>query len=106
MSTQQKEVIPPLEPAQSDEGRIAQLTALAYDAVEKRIREGKASSMELVYFLKLGGERTRLEERKLDAETRLHEAKISSIEEDKENNALYKQTIDALKGYRIDDGDD
>ena len=41
-------------PALHPENREMQLTALAYDAAEQRLRDGTASAQEIVYFLKLG----------------------------------------------------
>lgn len=96
----------PIDPASTDEGRISQITSLAYDAVEKRIREGTASAMELVYFLKLGSEKTKLEQQKLESETRLQQAKIEALKAQAEHDDLYMRAINAMKSYKIDDGDE
>lgn len=94
---------PVVEPATTDEGRIAQLTALAYDAAEQRIRNGTASSMEIVYFLKLGSAQTKLEQKKLESETMLKQAQIEALKAQVEHDDLAARAIDAMKGYKVDE---
>lgn len=83
----------------SVEGRENQLIALATDLAEKRLREGTASSQEIVHFLKLGSERERLEREKLLSENKLLKAKTESIESSQEIKELYAEAIKAMKGY-------
>lgn len=96
---------PEMEPATTQEGREQQLAALAYDEVEQRIRNHDASAMELVYFMKLNSENARLERAKIEAETRLQEAKIKAIESSEERDRLYADAIAAFRSYVVDDGD-
>lgn len=91
--------------ASTDEGRVAQLAALAYDKVEERIRNNQASAMELVYFLKLGSEKAKLEQQQLESKTRLQEAKIKAMEASETDRAFYQKVLDAMKSYHVDDGD-
>lgn len=95
-----------IEPASTDEGRIAQIASLAYDKVEERIRNGNASAMELVYFLKLGSEKAKLEQQELESKTRLQEAKIKAMEAAETDKVFYQKVLDAMKSYRVDDGGD
>ena len=83
------------------EGRENQLIALAMDLVERRLREGTASSQETTHFLKLASmrERERLEESKLNEEITLLKAKTESIEAQKKTEELYAEVISALKEY-------
>ena len=52
-------------PALTPEAREKQLVALAVDLVEKRLREGTASSQEVTQILKLGSARASLEKEML-----------------------------------------
>lgn len=81
------------------EGRENELIALAYDAAEKRIRSGKASSQEIVHFLRLGSTKERLEQKVLAADKALKEAKVKAIEESAHTDELYAQAIEAMKRY-------
>lgn len=93
----------PHDLATSDQGREQQIAALAYDAVEERIRNGNASAMELVYFLKLGSQNARLEREKLESEVRLQEAKIKSLEAAARTEEAYGRAIAAMKSYVVDE---
>jgi hypothetical protein len=88
------------------ESREKEMIALAMDAVEQRIREGKASSAELVHFLKLGTERSKLEQQKLEKETKLLTAKTESIEQQKEIATMIKDATSAMMRYRGNPIDD
>lgn len=94
---QKKGKTPP--PAKTPENRENQLIELAYDLVEKRLREGTASAQETVHFLKLGNTRAQLEKQKLEAETRLLTEKQEALESAKQVGELYQQAIDAMKRY-------
>ena len=95
----QDDVRPPLVPATTPEGREQQLTALAYDLVERRLREGTASSAETVHFLKQSTARTRLEEKKLDYEMQLMAAKTESIKNMESSREMMKEAMAAMKHY-------
>ena len=76
-----------------------EMIALAYREVEYRIRTHKASSQELVHFLKMGSEKERLEREKLEAENNLQRAKTEAIEASKNSEELYNNAINAMKLY-------
>ena len=92
--------ISPKSTATTMEGRENELIALAYDAAEERIRNGTASSQEIVHFLKLGSSRERLEKETLEAEMRLKQAKIDAIEAAENLEKTYNEAIAALKSYK------
>lgn len=100
------EPIPQRPPASTPEGRDALLIAYAYDLVEKRLREGTASSQETTHFLKLGTQREKLELEKLKKENALLTAKTEAIASEQERSAMYKDAIDAMKRYSAYFGDD
>jgi hypothetical protein len=72
---------------------------LAYDEAEKQIRSGRATSQLLTHFLKLGTEREKLERKKIENETRLTDAKIESLESQKNVEKLYGEALQAMKAY-------
>lgn len=84
------------------EAREQELVALAYDAVEKRIREGKASSQELVFFLRRGSARERLDEESTEREMELKQAKIDNLKSADTKEELYANAIAAMQGCRYE----
>lgn len=93
-------------PAGTPEERENQLIALAYDAVEERIRNGTASASEYVHFLRAGSIRQREEMEKLQKENELLRAKTEAIDSEKVREELYRQAIDAMRSYAPTIGDD
>ena len=89
----------PLVPATTPEGREQQLTALAMDLVERRLREGTASSAETVHFLKIASTRDKLERAKLEHETRLLDAKSQSIENMEDTRQMMTEALRAMRVY-------
>lgn len=87
-------------PATTPEAREQQLIALAFDQAERDLREGKASSQVITYFLKAGSEKYKLENDKLKTENGLLKAKIESLESSKRIEELYEDAINAMKRYR------
>jgi hypothetical protein len=85
--------------ARTPEAREAQLASLAYDVVEDRIRNGSASSQELVHFLKVGSTLQKQELQKLKQETFLVEAKVKDLANVEEMKKLYVEAMDAMRGY-------
>jgi hypothetical protein len=91
----------PLRSPLTPEGRENQMISLAMDLVERRLREGTASSQETTHFLKLASarERERLERDKLNEEITLLKAKTESIESAKRVEELYSEVLNAIKEY-------
>ena len=81
------------------QGRENELIALAYGLVEKRIREGTATSQEVTHFLKLGSTREQLEQQRLHYENQLTEVKIKAIESQAEIETLYREALAAMRQY-------
>ena len=86
-------------PATTPEGREQQLTALAMDAVEKRIRNGTASAQELTYFAKLGSPNSRLERKILEQQHELLAAKTAAIKSQENVETLYRDALSAMRTY-------
>lgn len=89
-----------LRPATTPEGREKQMVALAYDLVEKRIREGTATSQEVTHFLKLGSSRETLEQERLRHENELTQAKIDAMAAQGRIEELYRDAILAMNTYQ------
>lgn len=86
-------------PARTPEARENQLISLAYDLAEERLREGTATSAEVVHFLKLGSlkERQELELNKKKME--LMTAKTEALQSAKRIEELYGAAIKAMQKY-------
>lgn len=83
----------------SPEAVEKEMINLAVREVEYRIRNHKASSQELVHYLKMGSEKERLEREKLEAEVELQKVKAEAIEAAKNSEELYNKAIEAMKHY-------
>lgn len=86
-------------PATTPEGREQQLTALAMDAIEKRIANGTASAQELTYFAKLGSPTAKLERKILEQQHELLAAKTAAIKSQERVEELYVNALSAMRTY-------
>lgn len=93
------EPTPKLRPALSPEARENQLISLATDLVEKRLRDGSASSQETTHFLKLATQRSRLENQLLQAQTEMAIAKKEALQAQKRMDEMYSEAIAAMRTY-------
>ena len=85
--------------ALSDEARENQLIAMAYDAVEERIKNGTATSQELVHFLRIGTRKDRLEREILELNKELVKAKTEALQSQKRIEELVTDAMEAFKLY-------
>jgi hypothetical protein len=86
-------------PGTSIEARENQITSLAYDLVEERIRKKTATSQEVTHFLKTGSVLTQLEKAKLVKENLLLEAKAEALKSQKKVEELYANAMKAFRAY-------
>jgi len=91
---------PDFPPASSDEERTLQMGSLAMDLAEQRMRNGVASSAEILYFVKQASPEARLERIKLEEETKLIQARVADIERSRSTEELYGQIISAFQEYQ------
>lgn len=89
----------PMRPALTPEARENQMISLAMDLVEKRLRNGTASSQETTHFLKLASTKEQLEKEKLMSEKKLLEAKIENLESQATSASLYADALKAFSSY-------
>ena len=99
LDRQREEALKKRPPATTPDGREQQLTALAMDAIEKRIRNGTASAQELTYFAKLGSPNSRLERKILEQQHELLAAKTAAIKSQERTEELYKNALSAMRTY-------
>ena len=93
-------------PAISAEARENQLIALAYDVAEERLRNGTATSQEVVHFLRLGSMKERKELELLTQKIKLDTATTEALQSAKRIEDLYANAISAFKSYRGDREDE
>jgi hypothetical protein len=86
-------------PVRTQDARESQLIAMAYDAVEERIRNGTATSQELVHFLKLGTKRERIEQEILERQKELVTAKTEALQSQRKVEELFANALDYFKIY-------
>lgn len=86
-------------PATTPEIRENQLIVLATDLAEQQMREGVASSAVIVHYLKLAGEKSRLENERLKEEVALLKAKSETLEANRRSEEMYVKAIEAMRSY-------
>lgn len=86
-------------PVMTDEAREQQLCSLALDLVEKRLREGTASSQETTHFLKLVSSTAKLEKKILEQQELLYAAKTSAIQSQANMENVAAEAIKAMREY-------
>ena len=86
---------PPITP----EAKENQMISLAMDLVEKRLRDGSASSQETTHFLKLATVKARKELEILEEQKKLITAKTEELESRKETKAMFEAAIKAMRTY-------
>lgn len=93
------ENLSPTRPALSPEAQENRLISLAYDAAEKQLREGTASSQVITHFLKLGSSKEKLEKEILSEQKKLIKAKTDTLESSQRMEEMYREAMAAMKSY-------
>lgn len=75
------------------------LINLAVSLAEKQLRDGTASPSVINHYLKLAGQRDKLELEKLRQETMLAKAKAESIASAARTEELVQEAVDAMRRY-------
>lgn len=99
MATRKRSAGSPRPPATTPDGRERQLIAAAVDLAEEQIRNGSASAQVITHFLRLATTREKLEQKRLENENKLLEAKVESLASATRVEELYKNALDAMKSY-------
>ena len=87
------------------EGRENRLISMALDLAEERLRNGTATAQEVVHFLKLGSEKSRVEVEKLELEKKLVEAKTENLKAQRDMATMLNDAMAAMKRYRGEEDD-
>lgn len=88
-----------MRPALTPEARENQLISLAVDLAEKQLMEGTASSQVITHYLKLGSTKERIEKEILEEQKKLIEAKTKNLQSAERGEELYKDALNAFRGY-------
>lgn len=96
------ESLPQSRPAISIEARQARMENLALDLIEKRLRDGSASSQETTLYAKSASTRGKIEELRLHHEIELMRAKKTQLESQEELQKMFTDAIGAINNYRIE----
>lgn len=104
--TTSSEPLAPMRPPLTPEAREQQLISLAVDLVEKRLREGTASSQETTHFLKQATAKYRLELQEKEVNNKLAIAKAEALQSQKRSEEMFVEAIKAFKTYSGQGGDD
>lgn len=88
-----------MRPGLTPEAREDQLIALATNLVEKRLREGTASSQETCIYLKMGSTKERIEKEILSEQKDLIKAKTEALRSEKRVEAMYSEALNAMRRY-------
>lgn len=91
---------PKLPPALTPEARWSQMTALAMDLVEQRLRDGTASSQETTQFIRHASIMAQAQLEKVKLENELTVAKTKALEKDDEMKELCENAIRAMRNYQ------
>jgi len=94
------EPLPKTRKAISPEAREQQLTALAFDLVERKLRDGTATSQETTHFLKIGSAKYKEEIEKLRRENEWLRAKASALESAQKSEELFAEAMKAFSRYQ------
>lgn len=86
-------------PASTPEAQEQYMINLTMTLVEKRLREGTASSAETTHFLKLATMKADLEKKKLEEENKLLRAKTETLEAAKDSKEMYENVLKAMAKY-------
>lgn len=96
------------KPVHSVEARESQLVSLAMDLAERRLREGTASSAEVVEIMRWGSKRSKLEQELNETKIELMKAKKEALESTKRIEELFDEAMHQFRRYNgvFEEGED
>lgn len=77
-----------------------EMISLATNLAKQQLIEGTASSQVLVHYLKMGAAKSRLENKLLEQQIALAEAKTRSYKAAEESEATAKAAVEAMRRYQ------
>lgn len=90
-------------PAKNPENRLQQVGSLALDAIEERIRAGKATGAELIFAAQFLDPSRELKKEKLAKENQLLQSKSDAIASEQKTDEMYEKAIEAMRHYSGND---
>ena len=93
-------------PATTPEAREQQLISAAVSLAEQQLIDGTASAQVITHYLKLGSTREKLEQLRLENETKLLEARVEALASAQRVEELYAEAISAMRRYSGQDADE
>ena len=88
-----------ISPAKTPEDQEQLMINLTMKQTEQMLKEGRAPAPVLVHFLRLATEKTKLENKRLESDVRLADAKIKVMESQRHSDELYEKALAAFKSY-------
>lgn len=82
------------------------MQALAMQVSEERLRNGEASSAEIVFWLQRASPANQLKEENLRLQNEMLQAKTESINSERKSNEAYADAMRAFAGYLPSRGDE
>ena len=95
----QKEPSRVMRPASTPEARENQLVSLAVELAERQLLDGTASSQVITHYLKLGSTKEKLDYELKKKQMDLLQAKTESLQSAQRVEELYKNALEAMRGY-------
>lgn len=92
--------------ATTPEARDAYMSALAYDAAEKRLKEGKASSQEILYFLQIGSPEHQIDKQIKKNQAEVLQAKAEALKSAKKTEEMYRKAMKSMREYAGESDED
>lgn len=86
-------------PAMTQDAREKQLICMAYDLAEIRMRNGTASSQEVVHFLRMGSQRDKLEKEIMGEQKKLVTAKAGAYASARNLETMISEAMEMFKLY-------
>lgn len=94
-----EEELAPTTPPFDDEDQEKKLIALAYAQAEKELQGGTASSQIVTHFLRLGTQRSELEQAQIELQNSLLQEKIIAEREGQKLTEMVDDVLRALRSY-------
>lgn len=91
--------LPPLPPARTEEEAEKRACGIAMDKAVELMRNGKASSQIITFFLKLGSQKEQAELRKINKEIEVLESKKQAFESAKDQDKRFQEVMRAMAEY-------
>lgn len=91
---------------QTIEGRENQLISLAFDEVERRLKNGTISSQLLNTLIQSGTVRAQKMLEKLDSDIKVSNAKVKYMESQENSEEVAREAMEAIRRYRRNSYDD